>query len=330
MVRVAINGFGRIGRLILRAGINDPDLEFVAINDLTDAHTLAHLLKYDSVHGRFKGMIEWYEDALVINGKRIVILSEKDPRNLPWKEMDIDVVVECTGLFRTHDAASKHLRSGAKKVLISSPSDDPDFTVVKGVNEHMYDKEKHHIISNASCTTNCLAPMVKVLNDNFRIIKGFLTTIHADTNDQKLLDFPHKDLRRARAASSSIIPTTTGAAKAVAKVLPEMEGRLDGLAMRVPILDGSLTDFVCELEQEPSAEQINELFKSVAQNELKGVLAYTDEPIVSVDIIDNPHSCIIDGLSTKTNGNLVKVIAWYDNEWGYACRMVDMVKYIMQ
>jgi len=329
MVNVAINGFGRIGRLVLRAGFDDPEINLVAVNDLTDPHTLAHLLKYDSVHGRFEGDVTNTDNSIIVNGKEVRVTAEKDPVNLPWKELKVDVVIESTGRFRDRAGASKHLTAGAKKVLISAPAKEPDFTMVKGVNEHDYKKEDHHIISNASCTTNCLAPVVKVLNDNFGVIRGFMTTVHADTNDQHLLDLPHKDLRRARAAGSSIIPTTTGAAVAVSQVIPSMAGKLDGLAMRVPILDGSITDFVCELKKPATIGELNDLFKSVSDNELKGVMAYTEEPIVSVDIIDNPHSCIVDGLSTKSFGTMVKIIAWYDNEWGYSSRMIDVVKMLI-
>ena len=327
MVRVAINGFGRIGRLVFRAGYKD--LEVVAINDLTEPYVLAHLLKYDSVHGRFKGTIKSTDHSLIVDGKEIKVIAERDPEKLPWKKLKIDVVVESTGRFRAREDASKHLKAGAKKVLISAPAKDPDITIVKGVNEHLYDKKKHHIISNASCTTNCLAPVVKVLNDNFGFDRGFMTTVHADTNDQHVTDLPHKDLRRARAAGSSIIPTTTGAAIAVTDVIPELKGKLDGMAMRVPILDGSITDLVCELKKEVSVEEINCLFKNVSQHHLKGIMAYTDEPIVSVDIIHDPSSCIVDGLSTKVMGNLIKVIAWYDNEWGYSNRMVDVIKMLI-
>lgn len=326
MVRIAINGFGRIGRLVFRAGQTDPNLDFVAINDLTEPYVLAHLLKYDSIHGKFRGSVDFTDHSLIVNGKEVRVIAEKDPSKLPWKELNIDVVVECTGKFKKKEDLALHLRAGAKKVLISAPAKNPDITIVKGVNEHLYNRDQHHIISNASCTTNCLAPVVKVLNDNFGVEKGFMTTVHADTNDQHLLDLPHKDLRRARAAGSSIIPTTTGAATAVAEVIPEMKGKLDGMSMRVPVLDGSITDLVCILKKEVTADEINTLFKNVAQYHLQGILSYTDEPIVSADIIDDPHSCIVDGLSTKVNGTMVKIIAWYDNEWGYSCRMLDVIK----
>ncbi|MBN2458526.1 type I glyceraldehyde-3-phosphate dehydrogenase [Candidatus Woesearchaeota archaeon] len=329
MIRVAINGFGRIGRQVLQAGHNDPDIEWVAVNDLTDTATLAHLLKYDSVHGHFPGKVEHNDSSLFIDGKEIKVFAERDPEKLPWKELNIDVVVESTGFFRDRGGASKHIHAGARKVLISAPAKDPDITLVKGVNEDTYDREKHNIISNASCTTNCLAPLVKVLNDNFGIGSGFMTTTHAYTADQKLVDSPHKDLRRARSAAVSIIPTTTGAAKAVGEVVPEMKGKLDGIALRVPTPDGSITDFVCTVKKDTSVEEVNALFKSAAENELRGVLEYTDEPIVSRDVIHNPHSSIFDsGLTHVMEGKLVKVISWYDNEWGYSCRMVDMIKHV--
>lgn len=328
-MKIAINGFGRIGRMVFRAAYEQgfEGLDIVAVNDLTDTKTLAHLLKYDSVHGRFKGDVSHDDKAIYVNGKKISVLSEKDPINLPWKKMGVEVVAECTGLFRKREDASKHLQAGARKVLISAPAKDPDFNIVLGVNEHEYDKNKHHIISNASCTTNCLAPVVKVLNDNFGVEKGYMTTVHAFTADQRTHDAPHKkDLRRARAASENISPTTTGAAKAVTKVIPELQGKLDGMAMRVPVSDGSITDFVATLKKEVSAEEINNLFKDVAQYHLKNVLEYTEDPIVSKDIVGNQHSAVFDGLSTKANGNMVKVIAWYDNEMGYSHRMVDVLR----
>ncbi|MFH1398591.1 MAG: type I glyceraldehyde-3-phosphate dehydrogenase [Candidatus Woesearchaeota archaeon] len=327
MVRVAINGFGRIGRQVFQAGYNDPEVDFVAVNDLTDTKTLAHLLKYDSVHGRFKGSVEAKPDGMVVNGKFIKVFTEKDPANLPWKELDIDVVVESTGFFTDREGASKHLLAGAKKVVISAPAKNPDITIVKGVNEHMYDKAKHHIISNASCTTNCLAPVVKVLHDNFGVERGFMTTVHAYTADQRLVDAPHKDLRRARHAAVSTVPTTTGAAIAVAEVIPELKGRLNGLALRVPVPDGSITDFVCQLKKDTTIEEINRLFKDVSQYHLKGIIEYTEDPIVSVDVIHNAHSCIFDSALTMVmDGSFVKVVAWYDNEWGYSNRMIDVVK----
>lgn len=331
MIKVAINGFGRIGRQVLQAGINDPEIEWVAINDLTDTKTLAHLLKYDSVHKRSPYTVEAKPDGIVVNGKFIKVYAEKDPEKLPWKDLKIDVVVESTGFFTEREGAEKHLKAGAKKVLISAPAKNPDITIVKGVNENSYDKIKHNIISNASCTTNCLAPMVKVLNDNFGIVHGYMTTVHAYTADQRLVDAPHKDLRRARHAALSIVPTTTGAAKAVAEVIPELKGKLDGLALRVPVPDGSLTDFVCEVKKQTTVEEINNLFKSVSEFHLKDVLEYCDEPIVSADIIHNSHSVIFDSLSTMVmDGKFVKIIGWYDNEWGYSCRMVDLIKIMMK
>lgn len=329
MVNLAINGFGRIGRLVFRIALHDPTIHIVAINDLTDAHTLAHLLKYDSIHGRYKGTIECTEKSIIVDGKEVPILAEKEPEKLPWRALQVDVVAECTGRFTEREGAAKHLKGGARKVVISAPAKNPDLTIVKGVNEHWYNKRTHHIISNASCTTNCLAPVVKVLHDNYKVVHGFMTTVHSDTNDQQLIDLPHKDLRRARAAGINIIPTTTGAAKSVAEVIPELKGKLDGLAIRVPTLDGSITDFVGEIQKKVTVEGINTLFKNVANYHLKGVLAYTDEPLVSVDIIGEPYSCIVDGLSTKViDGTFVKVLAWYDNEWGYACRMIDVLKIV--
>ena len=331
MIRVAINGFGRIGRLVFRAGMKRKGIEFVAINDLTDAKTLAYLLKYDSVHGILDADIKAKGNSIVVNGKEIKIFSEKEPENLPWKKLKIDVVVESTGIFITKEGAEKHLKAGAKKVLISAPAkgDNPIKTIVIGVNEKDYDKKKDNIVSLASCTTNCLAPIVKVLNDNFGVEKGFMTTVHAYTNDQNILDLVHKDLRRARAANLSIIPTTTGAAKSVAETIPALKGKLDGMAMRVPVADGSITDFVAVLKKEATAEEINRIFKSAAEKSLKGILQYTEEPIVSIDIVGNPHSAIFDSELTKTSGNLVKVVAWYDNEWGYSNRMVDFIKMIV-
>ncbi|MBN1792866.1 type I glyceraldehyde-3-phosphate dehydrogenase [Candidatus Woesearchaeota archaeon] len=330
MVRVAINGFGRIGRMVFRAGFSDPAIEWVAINDLTDTKTLAHLLKYDSVHRRFPGEVGYNEHSLIVNGKEIKVLAERDPSKLPWKDLNVDVVVESTGFFTEHDKASLHLSAGAKKVLISAPAKGQDFTIVKGVNEHDYDKEKHNIISNASCTTNCLAPMVKVLNDNIGIIRGFMNTAHAYTSDQRMVDAPHKDLRRARSAAVSIVPTTTGAAKAVSEVIPELKGKLDGIALRVPVPDGSVVDFVCEVKRDTSKEEINSLFKSVAEHHLSKVLEYTDEPIVSADIVGNPYSCIFDSNITNViDGRLVRVLGWYDNEWGYSNRMIDVIKMLV-
>jgi len=330
MIRVAINGFGRIGRMVFYAGFNDPDIEWVAINDLVDTKTLAHLLKYDSVHGRFPGEVSYNNDGILVNGKFIKVFAERDPDKLPWGNMDVDVVVESTGLFTDRAGAEKHLRAGAKKVIISAPAKGVDITIVKGVNEHLYDKAKHHIISNASCTTNCLAPMVKVLHDNFGVVRGFMNTTHAYTADQRLVDAPHKDLRRARSAAVSIVPTTTGAAKTVGEVIPELKGKLDGISLRVPVPDGSIVDFTCEINKDTSIEEINNLFKSVAGYHLKGILQYTEDPIVSVDIIHNPNSCIFDSALTNViDKRFVKVIGWYDNEWGYSCRMIDVIKLLV-
>lgn len=327
MVRVAINGFGRIGRQILQAGINDPAIEWVAINDLTDTKTLAHLLKYDSVHGKSPYPVEYDDKNLIVNKKVIKVLAEKDPTKLPWKDLKIDVVVESTGIFTDREGASLHLKAGARKVLISAPAKDPDITIVKGVNENEYDRKKHNIISNASCTTNGLAPMIKVLNDNFTVKRGFMVTAHAYTADQRLVDAPHKDLRRARSAAVSIIPTTTGAAKAVAEVIPSLKGKLDGIAWRVPVPDGSIVQFVAEVEKPTDIQKVNWLFKQVAEFHLKGIIEYSEEPLVSRDIIHNPNSCIFDAPSTNViEGTLIAVSGWYDNEWGYSCRMVDVLK----
>ncbi|MBN2053219.1 type I glyceraldehyde-3-phosphate dehydrogenase [Candidatus Woesearchaeota archaeon] len=331
MVRVAINGFGRIGRMVFYAGFDDPGVEWVAFNDLTDTKTLAHLLKYDSVHRHFPGEVSYTNDGLIVNGKFIKCIAEKDPEKLPWAAMNVDIVVESTGLFTDRAGAEKHLKAGAKKVLISAPGKGGiDITLVKGVNEKSYDKTKHNIISNASCTTNCLAPIVKILHDNMGIVHGFMNTTHAYTADQRLVDAPHKDLRRARSAAVSIIPTTTGAAKTVGEVIPELKGKLDGVSFRVPVPDGSIVDFTCELKRDTTIEEINNLFKSVANNELRGVLHYTEDPIVSVDIIHNPHSCIFDSALTNViDKRFVKVVGWYDNEWGYSCRMIDILKILL-
>jgi glyceraldehyde 3-phosphate dehydrogenase len=326
-VRIGINGFGRIGRLVLRAGCDDKGLEFVAINDITDAKTLAHLYKYDSIHGRFKGEIVEGNNSIKVKGKDIKIFAERDPAALPWNDLGVDIVVESTGLFRSREQASKHIEAGAKKVLISAPAKGHDGTFVLGVNADQFDKERHHIVSIGSCTTNCLAPIVKVLHDAFEIKTGFMTTIHAYTNDQRILDQPHKDLRRARAAAMSMIPTTTGAAKAISEAIPEVKGRLDGVAIRVPTPVGSIIDLVANLKAEVSVESVNAAMKKAADGPMKGVLQYTDEPIVSADIIGNPHSSIYDALSTMVMGkNMVKVFSWYDNEWGFSCRMIDMLK----
>ncbi len=326
MIKVAINGFGRIGRMVYRVLRTDKDIEVVAVNDLTDTKTLAHLLKYDSVHTRIPGVTHT-DSEIIDSGKHIKVYAQKDPAQLPWKDLGVDVVIESTGFFTKREKAALHLQAGAKKVIISGPSPDADVVIVKGVNEHEYKRDEHHIISNASCTTNCLAPMVKVLDDNFGVKKGFMTTVHSYTGDQRLVDAPHSDLRRARSAAVSQIPTSTGAAKAVAQVIPKMKGRLDGMAIRVPTPDGSVTDFVCELEKATTAQEINELFQKVSQNELQSVLEYTTDEIVSQDIISNPHSVIFDANLTKVmDGTFVKVVGWYDNEWGYSNRMVDIVK----
>jgi len=329
-VRVAINGFGRIGRLFFRAAIErGADIDFVAVNDLTGAEMLAHLLKYDSVHGRFPGTVEVKNGNLVVNGKEIKVISEPDPAKLPWRDLDIYLVAECTGRFRDRENASKHLTAGAKKVLISAPAKNPDLTVVKGVNLDQYDPEKHTILSNASCTTNCVAPVAKVLDENFGVEKAIMTTAHAFTNDQRLLDLVHRDPRRARAAPLSIIPTTTGAAVAATVVYPKLQGRMNGLALRVPVPNVSIVDLTALLSRNVTKEEVNEAFKRAAEGELKGILDYTEEPIVSVDINHNPYSAIVDGLSTMVvGGNLVKVLAWYDNEWGFSCRMAEVVEYI--
>jgi len=326
-IRVAINGFGRIGRQVLQAGIDDPAIEWVAVNDLTDTHTLAHLLKYDSVFGKFPGTVEHTNDGLVVNGKKIKVISEKDIAKLPWKELKIDVVVESTGFFTSRDGAAPHLKAGAKKVIISAPAKDPDITIVKGVNEHRYDPKKHHVVSNASCTTNCLAPLIKVLNDNFGVERGVMVTAHSYTSDQRLVDAPHKDLRRARAAAVNIVPTTTGAAQAVAETIPELKGKLNGMAWRVPTPDGSIVQFSCTVKKPTSVEKINWLFSEVAKYHLKGIIEYSEEPLVSKDIIRNPNSCIFDALSTLViDGTFVSVSGWYDNEWGYSNRVVDLIK----
>ena len=312
MIKVAINGFGRIGRMVFKAGYKDQDIEFVAINDLTDNPTLAHLLKYDSVHGRFEGKVEATENALIIDGKEIKSYAEKDPENLPWGDLGIDVVIESTGFFLTKELASKHLKAGAKKVLLSAPPKGDEFIkiIVLGVNDGIYNKEEDDIISNASCTTNCLAPLVKVLNDHLKLKKGLMTTIHAYTSTQRIVDAPCKDLRRARCAAENIIPTTTGAAKAMGKVIPEVEGKMDGIALRVPVPDGSVTDLVCEVEKDTSIEEVNKLMKEAAEGKMKGILQYMEDPIVSRDIIGNPYSSIFDiGFTKVMGGNMIKVLA---------------------
>jgi len=327
--RVGINGFGRIGRNFFRAACNDGALDIVAVNDITDAKTLAHLLKYDSVHGAFRGTVEAKDQSLVVDGKEIKVLASKDPAALPWKDLRVEVVVESTGRFTDRAGAAKHLEAGARTVVISAPAKDEDITIVLGVNETLYDPAKHHVISNASCTTNCLAPVAKVLLRNFGIRHGFMTTIHSYTNDQQILDLPHKDLRRARAAALSMIPTSTGAAKALGLVLPELKGKLHGLSIRVPTPNVSLVDLVAETEKPLTAEAVNAALKTAAEGDLKGILGYSDEPLVSVDFNGNPLSSIVDGPSTSVmDGTMVKVLAWYDNEWGYSCRVRDLVKYI--
>jgi glyceraldehyde 3-phosphate dehydrogenase len=324
-VKVGINGFGRIGRNYVRALVAaGADLEVVAVNDLTDNKTLAHLLKYDSILGRFPGEVTSDETALYVDGKQIKAFEEKDPANLPWGELGVDIVIESTGFFTDATKAKAHLDAGAKKVLISAPAKNEDITIVMGVNHELYDSAKHHIISNASCTTNCLAPMAKALNDGIGIVKGLMTTIHAYTQDQNLQDAPHKDLRRARAAALNIVPTTTGAAKAVALVLPELKGKLDGFALRVPIATGSVTDLTFEASRETTVEEINAIVKAAAEGPLKGILEYSTDPIVSKDIETYPLSCIFDAPLTKVIGNQVKVVGWYDNEWGYSNRLVDL------
>ena len=331
-IKVGINGFGRIGRLVFRAMVNDPEIEVVAVNDLGDIPTMAHLLKYDSVHGRAFDVVEVTEEGFVADGHAVKVLSEREPSNLPWGELGVDVVVESTGIFKTGELASKHIEAGARKVVITCPAKGEDITVVMGVNDGKYDAEKHNIVSNASCTTNCLAPVAKVLLENFGIKRGYMNTIHAYTNDQKILDLPHKDLRRARAAAMSMIPTTTGAARAVSLVLPELAGKLDGFATRVPTPDGSMVDLTVELEREVTVEEINAAMKEAAEGELAGILAYTEDPIVSIDIVDDPHSSIFDAGLTMVMGdksNLVKVVSWYDNEWGYSNRVKDLVKIMM-
>jgi glyceraldehyde 3-phosphate dehydrogenase len=330
-VKIGINGFGRIGRNVFRAALKNANVEVVAVNDLTDANTLAHLLKYDTVHGKLDAEVSVGENALIVNGKEIKVLAERDPAQLGWGNLGVDIVVESTGRFTKREDAAKHLEAGAKKVIISAPANDEDITVVMGVNEDQYDAANHHVLSNASCTTNCLAPFAKVLNDKFGIKKGMMTTVHSYTNDQQILDLPHKDFRRARAAAENIIPTSTGAAKAVSLVLPELKGKLNGMAMRVPTPNVSLVDLVAELEQDVTAEEVNAVLKEAAEGNLKGILAFSDEPLVSSDYNGDPHSSTIDGLSTMVlEGNLVKVVSWYDNESGYSHRVVDLAEYIVK
>ncbi len=329
-VKVGINGFGRIGRNFLRAARQKgADLEFVAVNDITDPATLGHLLKYDSVLGRFQGTVEVHQDGLLIDGDVLKVTAERDPANLPWKELGAEIVIESTGLFTDREKAEKHLEAGAQKVIISAPAKGEDITIVMGVNDDRYDPAEHHVISNASCTTNCVVPMAKVLDEAFGIERGLMTTIHAYTNDQNLLDLPHKDLRRARAAAINIIPASTGAAKASSLALPQLKGKLDGTAMRVPVPDGSVTDLVCVVGRDTSKDEVNDAYRAASETPaLQGRLVYTEDPIVSSDIVGSPASCTFDSLSTMVIGNLVKVIGWYDNEWGYSNRLVDLVELV--
>ena len=328
-MKVGINGFGRIGRNFFRAiEVSDADVQVVGINDLTDTKTLAHLLKYDSILGRFNGTVVAEDGAIVVNGIRIPIFAERDPADLPWGKIGAEIVVESTGFFTDADSAGKHMTAGAKKVIISAPAKGEDITIVMGVNEDKYDPASHNIISNASCTTNCLAPMAKAIDDAFGIERGLMTTIHAYTNDQSLLDFPHSDLRRSRAAAVNMIPTSTGAAKAIGLVMPHLKGKLDGYAMRVPVPTGSATDLTVELRTAATKEEINAVVKAAAEGPLQGILQYTEDPIVSTDIVTDPSSCIFDASLTNVNGNMVKVLGWYDNEWGYSNRLVDLVKFV--
>ncbi|MRH42037.1 type I glyceraldehyde-3-phosphate dehydrogenase [Aquibacillus halophilus] len=330
-VKVGINGFGRIGRNVFRQALNNNEVEVVAVNDLTDANMLAHLLKYDSVHGKLDAEVTVNGSNIVVAGKEIKVLSERDPANLGWGDLGVEVVIESTGRFTNRADAKKHLDAGAKKVVISAPANDEDLTIVMGVNEDKYDAGSHHVISNASCTTNCLAPFAKVLNDTFGLKRGMMTTIHSYTNDQSILDLPHKDYRRARAAAENIIPTSTGAAKAVSLVLPELDGKLNGMAMRVPTPDGSLVDLVAELDKDVTAEEVNAAFKEASEGKLKGILGYSEEPLVSADYVGNPNSSTIDALSTMVmEGNMVKVVSWYDNEMGYSARCVDLAVFLKE
>jgi len=330
-VKVGINGFGRIGRNVLRAGLHRDDIEFVAVNDLTDTKTLAHLLKYDSVLGPLPETVTHDADSITVAGKKIKVFAQKDPAQLDWTGVGAEIVVESTGFFTDAKDAVKHKHGSVKKVIISAPAKNEDLTVVLGVNDNVYDAARHNVISNASCTTNCLAPVVKVLHDKFGILKGSMTTIHSYTNDQKVLDFPHKDLRRARAAALNMIPTTTGAAKAIGLVMPALKGKLDGYSMRVPTPDVSVVDLVAVLEKSATSEEVNAALKSAAEGELKGILAYTEDPVVSSDMLRNPNSSIVDSQLTKVlDGNLLKVVAWYDNEWGYSCRVVDLIAFLVK
>jgi len=324
--KVAINGFGRIGRNFFRASKDQTSFEIVAVNDLTSSATLAQLLKYDSLFGRFDGKVEAKENSILVNGKEIKVFAQKDPAELPWKALGIDFVIESTGAFKKREDLAKHMKAGARKVIISAPATDPDITIVLGVNDHDYNHSSHHIISNASCTTNCVAPVARILHDNFGILQGNMTTIHAYTNDQNILDLPHKDLRRARAAAINIIPTTTGAAKAIGLVIPQLKGKITGSSIRVPTPNGSLVDLVVQLEKPASLEELNRLFKEAAENRMNGILDYSTDPLVSTDIIGNSHSAIIDSeFITVISDSMVKVLAWYDNEWGYSCRLKDLI-----
>ena len=330
-IRVGINGFGRIGRNVFRAGVNKEGLEFVAVNDLTDAKTLAHLLKYDSVHGKLQNRVEAKGDSLLVDGKAVNVLAQKDPGQIPWKDLGVDVVLESTGRFTDREGGSKHLQAGAKKVVISAPAKDPDVSVVFGVNEKDYIPAKHNIISMGSCTTNCLAPIAKILVDEFGVEHGLMTTIHSYTNDQVILDFPHKDLRRARAAGMAMIPTTTGAATALSLVIPELKGKMDGMSIRVPTPNVSVVDLVVDLKKETTAEEVNRVLKSYAEGKLKGILSFCEEPLVSIDFNGNPHSSIVDGPSTKVIGKkMAKILSWYDNEWGFSNRMAELMLFLFK
>jgi len=327
-VKIGINGFGRIGRAFVRESIESKlEAEIVAVNDVADAKTLAHLLKYDSVFGKIKAEVKTVPGGFSVDGRDVTVTAHRDPGELPWSKLGVDIALESTGLFTDREQASKHLSAGARKVLISAPASNPDVTIVPGINDSKYDPRNHHVISLASCTTNCVTPVVKILHDNFGILRGLMSTAHAYTNDQRILDLPHRDLRRARAAALSIIPTTTGATKATTEIFPELKGKINGLAYRVPVPDGSLVDFVAELQKDATRESINQCFKAAAEGPLRHILEYSEEPIVSVDVIGNPHSCVIDGLSTMVlDGRMAKILAWYDNEWGYTNRLVDMVE----
>jgi glyceraldehyde 3-phosphate dehydrogenase len=328
-IRVGINGFGRIGRNVFRGALGDPDIEIVAVNDLTDAKTLAHLLKYDSVHGTLAAEVKAEDDKIIVDGRPIKVMAQRSPSELPWGKLGVEFVVESTGIFRSRDKAQLHIDAGAKKVIITAPAKKEDATLVMGVNEDQYDPKEHHVVSNASCTTNCLAPVAKILDKEFTIIRGLMTTVHSYTNDQQILDLPHSDLRRARAAALNIIPTTTGAAAAVGLVLPHLQGKLDGFAMRVPTPDVSIIDFVCQVERSVTAAMVNEALRKASEGALKGILGYTEEPLVSMDFKGDPRSSIVDGsLTTVIEGTLVKVVAWYDNEWAYSLRVLDLIKYM--